>query len=143
VPSATVGSVTIDGTSSSNFALSSFDQALALDPSDSTHATILLGGVGIYKSTNAGATWSFLAASGGTHSDQHAIAFDPATSNHSFYLGNDGGLFRFDSPTSTWAALNTTMAVAQAQSVGPHPTDSTTILDGFQDNGTARISGNR
>ncbi|HUA34726.1 MAG TPA: Ig-like domain-containing protein [Candidatus Binataceae bacterium] len=142
VPSARVGSVTIDGTSSANFSLSYFNQALAIDTGDTTGDTVIFGGVGIYKSTNSGSTWTFLAASGGTHGDQHAISFDPL-STHSFYLGNDGGLFRFDSPSSTFGALNTTLAVAQAQAIGPHPTDSTTLLMGFEDNGTTRISGNR
>ena len=98
VPSATVGGTTIDGSNSSNFSESFFDQTLAVDPADTTGATVVFGGVGIYRSTNAGSTWTSLAPSGGTHSDQHAIAFDPASA-HSFYLGNDGGLYRFAAGT--------------------------------------------
>ena len=139
VPSATVGGTTIDGSSSSNFSQSFFDQTLAIDPADPTGATVVFGGVGIYRSTNSGANWTSLAPSGGTHSDQHAIAFDPAGA-HSFYLGNDGGLYRFDSGTLAWAALNASIGVAQAQSVGPHPTNSTVVLAGFQDNGTGRYN---
>ena len=67
---------------------------------------------------------------------QHAIAFDPADA-HSFYLGNDGGLYHYDAGGQTWAALNASIGVAQAQSVAPHPTDSSLVLAGFQDNGTA------
>ena len=78
---------------------------LAIDPADATGATVVFGGVGIYRSINFGTSWTSLAPSGGTHSDQHAIAFDPAGA-HSFYLGNDGGLYRFDVGTLTWAALN-------------------------------------
>jgi hypothetical protein len=96
----------------------------------------VFGGVGIYRSINSGTSWTSLAPSGGTHSDQHAIAFDPASA-HSFFLGNDGGLYRFDAPTLTWAALNASIGVAQADSVGPHPTNSAVALAGFQDNGTA------
>ena len=95
VPSAIVGGVTLDGSNSSNFSQSFFDQTLAIDPADVTGATVVFGGVGIYRSTNFGTSWTSLAPSGGTHSDQHAIAFDPAAV-HSFYLGNDGGLYRFD-----------------------------------------------
>jgi hypothetical protein len=139
VPSATVGNTTIDGSSSSNFSQSFFDQTLAIDPADPTGATVVFGGVGIYRSTNSGANWTSLAPSGGTHSDQHAIAFDPA-GTHSFYLGNDGGLYRFDNGTLAWAALNASIGVAQAQSVGPHPGDNTVVLAGFQDNGTGRYN---
>lgn len=136
VPSVTAGGTTLDGTSSSNFSESFFDQTIAIDPADTTGATVVFGGVGIYRSINSGANWTSLALSGGTHSDQHAIAFDPASA-HSFFLGNDGGLYRFDVGTLTWAALNTAISVAQAQSVGPHPTNSNVAIAGFQDNGTA------
>ncbi len=136
IPGATVGGTTIDGSSSSNFSESFFDQTLAIDPADTTGATVVFGGVGIYRSTNAGANWTSLAPGGGTHSGQHAIAFDP-TDAHSFYLGNDGGLYRYDAGGQTWAALNASIGVAQAQSVAPHPTNSSLVLAGFQDNGTA------
>ncbi len=140
VPSATAGGATIDGSSSSNFSESFFDQTLAIDPADTTGATIVFGGVGIYRSINSGSNWTALAPSGGTHSDQHAIAFDPASA-HSFYLGNDGRLYRFDAGTLAWTALNTSISAAQADSVGPHPTNSTVALAGFQDNGTALFNG--
>jgi hypothetical protein len=138
VPSATVGATTLDGSSSSNFSQSFFDQTMAIDPADAIGATVVFGGVGIYRSTNGGTSWTSLAPSGGTHSGQHAIAFDPAGA-HSFYLGNDGGLYRFDAGSLTWAALNASISVAQAQSVGPHPTNSNIAIAGFQDNGTARF----
>jgi centrosomal CEP192-like protein len=136
VPSASVGAVTLDGSSSSNFSQSFFDQTIAIDSADTTGATVVFGGVGIYRSTNGGTSWTSLMPSGGTHSDQHAIAFDSAAA-HSFYLGNDGGLYHFDAGSLTWAPLNATISVAQAQSVGPHPTNSNVVIAGFQDNGTA------
>ncbi|MGC2755938.1 MAG: hypothetical protein WA217_05305 [Candidatus Binatus sp.] len=136
VPSTTFGAVTLDGSSSSNFSQSFFDQTIAIDPADASGATVVFGGVGIYRSTNGGTGWTSLVPSGGTHSDQHAIAFDPAGA-HSFYLGNEGGLYRFDAGLLTWAPLNASIGVAQAQSVGPHPTNSNVAIAGFQDNGTA------
>lgn len=140
VPSATVGGLTIDGTSASDYSLSFSDQTLAVDPADPTGATVVLGGVGIYRSSNGGGSWTSLASSGGTHSGQHAIAFDPAAS-HSFYLGNDGGLYRFDAGSQNWTALNSSIGAAQAQSVGPHPTNSNVTIAGFIDNGTALFNG--
>jgi hypothetical protein len=140
VPSALVGSTTIDGTSPANFSQSWFDQVLTIDPADATGKTVVFGGVGIYKSINAGGTWTMLASVGGTHSDQHAIAFDPASA-HSFFAGNDGGLYRFDNGLQSWSALNPDISVLQAQSIGPHPTNNSIALAGFQDNGTARFDG--
>jgi hypothetical protein len=140
VPSATLGSMTIDGTGASDFSLSFLDQTLAVDPADATGATVVFGGVGIYRSINGGGSWTSLASSGGTHSGQHAIAFDPAAA-HSFYVGNDGGLYRFDAGSQSWAALNSSIGAAQAQSVGPHPTNSNVTIAGFIDNGTALFNG--
>ncbi len=136
VPSANVGDgVVIDGTSAGNASASLYDQVLAIDPADATGATIVFGGIGIYRSTDSGRDWTFLASSGGTHSDQHAVAFDPSSA-HSFYLGNDGGVFRFDSPSASWTGLNSSIGAEQVQSVGPHPTDNALALAGMSDNGT-------
>ncbi len=140
MPSAALGSVTIDGTGTSNFSQSAFDQALAIDPSDSTESTVVFGGVGIYRSTNSGSTWTFLAQNGGTHSGQHAIAFDPYNPGN-FLLGNDGGLYGFAPSTGVWSALNSALAVAQVQSVGPNPGNSALLLAGLQDNGTVLYNG--
>jgi HYDIN/CFA65/VesB-like, Ig-like domain len=137
VPQATVApGVTIDGTAAGNFSQSFFDQALAIDAADSSGATVVFGAVGVYRSTDSGQSWSFLAAGGGVQSQQHAIAFDPSSA-HSFYAGNDGGVYRFDSPSASWSALNSSISAAQIQAVGPHPTDAGVLLAGLQDNGTA------
>src|SRR5208282_5659855 len=78
VPSTTVAGTILDGRNSGNFSESYFDQTLAIDPADASGATVVFGGVGIYRSINGRSNWTPLAASGGTHSDQHAVAFDPA-----------------------------------------------------------------
>ena len=140
VPSAPIGAATIDGTNSGNFSESFFDQTLAIDPADATGKTVVLGGVGIYRSIDAGTSWTTLAPNGATHSDQHAIAFDPANA-HNFFLGNDGGLYGFAPGTQSWSALNVSIAAMQAQSIGLHPTNNALALAGFQDNGTARFDG--
>lgn len=136
VPSASLGEgVVLDGTAADDVSDSIFGQVLAIDPADSTGATVVFGGVGIYRSTNSGATWTFLAQNGGTHSDQHAVAFDPASA-HSFYLGNDGGVFHFASSGGSWSGLNSSIGAEEVQSVGPHPTNSALVLAGMSDNGT-------
>jgi hypothetical protein len=139
VPSAALaGGVTIDGSKASNFTLSSFAKALAIDPGDPSGQTVAFGGVGIYRSTDGGATWTFLAKSGGVASEQHAITFDPA-SPHTLYAGNDGGLYGFDASSQTWSALNAQLPAAGVQSVAPDPDNSAIVMAGLGANGTARI----
>ncbi len=146
VPTTTLGTcpqcIIIDGTSSSNLAQEFYDQALLVSPNDP--ATVLFGGIGLYASTDSGSSWTFLAGGGGTHSDQHALALAP--DHNTVYLGNDGGAFSFElstmGPKTVFTSLNNTLPVAQAQSVGPHPTKNTAALAGFQDNGTQLYGGN-
>jgi hypothetical protein len=140
-----VNDLTLDGDLPGNnmrrvFSQQFYDQVLALWPGDPTHHTLFFGGVGVYSSTDQGTTWNFIAAPGGTHSDQHAIAFDPNNSNR-MYLGNDGGLYLYNVSAGTWTSLNNTISAAQVQAIGPHPTDNNRALAGFQDNGTQRYSG--
>ena len=89
VPSVDPGFGFIDGTSGGNFSQSFYDQFLSA--SKLTPGAVPFGGVGPYLSTDSGATWTFLGASGGIHSDQHAAALDPTEST--LYIGNDGGAY--------------------------------------------------
>jgi photosystem II stability/assembly factor-like uncharacterized protein len=134
--------ITIDGTTRGNSSQEFYDQALLVSPADP--ATVFFGGVGIYASTDAGDSWTFLAQNGGVHADQHALALD--ADQDTVYVGNDGGVFKFSLSKisgggATFAALNDTLGVGQIQSIGPHPTSNTTVLAGFQDNGTDLYSG--
>ncbi len=128
----------IDGTSPSNFSQAFFDQALAINPADPTGKTVFFGGVGIYKSTDSGKNWTFLAANGGTHSDQHAFAFNPSNPDQ-LLIGNDGGLFAYSLSGANFTALNS-FSGGQIQGIGPHPTNNDELLAGFQDNGTDLFS---
>ena len=86
----------------STFSLSAYDQAMAVSPADPTGQTVYFGGVGLYESTNGGATWAFLNPgdstgqggniTGSYHEDQHALTFDPSGPANLF-VGDDGGLF--------------------------------------------------
>jgi Transmembrane protein 131-like N-terminal len=142
VPSVTIGGVTFDGAVTGNTSQSFYDQALAVDPTDTTGSHLLFGGIGIYESFNSGASWSFLATGGTTHPDQHAIV--PLTQGASmtgFLLGNDGGVYRYDNDTGAFTGLNSTISVGQMQAIGPHPTAPDRALGGFQDNGTQLFTG--
>jgi len=132
----------IDGTNTNNFSQSFYDQAVLVDPANP--AIIIVGGVGLYESANSGGTWSFLPSQGGTHSDQHALAIAP--DRNTVYVGNDGGAYKFtisgiSGGAATFTSLNSALPVGQIQVVGPHPTNNSIVLAGFQDNGTQRDTG--
>ena len=101
VPVGNLPTSTIDGTDPSNFSAADYDQALAIDPSDAGGATVIFGGVGIYRSTDSGARWTFIGQNGGVHADQHALAMDPFNAGR-FFAGNDGGVYSFN---PAWAGL--------------------------------------
>ncbi len=135
IPSFTANGITLDGIDPANLSLSFYDQALLVSPTDGS--TLWFGGVGLYKSAASwGHSWTFLAPTGGTHPNQHALAWDPA--NNKILVGNDGGLYMFDPGTSTptFTSLNQDINAAQIQGIGPHPTDSTKLIAGFQNHGT-------
>ena len=139
-PSANLPTSTIDGTSRSNFSKADYDQALLIDPADPGAATVIFGGVGIYRSTNNGNQWTFLAQNGGVHSDQHAIAADLFHPGN-FFVGNDGGVYSFNLSSGIWTALNTSLSAALLQGVGPNPSNDNVTLAGGAGNGTVRFNG--
>ncbi len=134
--------ITLDGSTAGPgpiFSQSIYDQNLEIAPGD--HNVAYFGGVGIYRTTDSGATWTFLGAPGGVHSDQHAIVFDP-TDSSKVYVGNDGGIFLLNSGAGdTWTSLNETLNTGQIQGIGPDPQDDNRALAGFQDNGTQLYTG--
>jgi hypothetical protein len=146
VPCIVQSGITLDGSASSSndscnsvgtFTQSLYNNSIAVDPSDSTGQTLIFDGVGVYRSIDGGATWTFLPPGtngNSTHSDQHAIGFDPATAGN-LYLGNDGGLYGYDLGSKNFTGLNSTLSVGQIYGIGPHPTDDTKLVAGFQDNG--------
>ncbi len=139
-PSFTSGPTSIDGSNPNNFSQSFYDQAMLVSPTDPS--TLWFGGVGLYKSAGSYAhSWVFLGPNGGVHSDQHALTMDPA--NNQILVANDGGLYMFDpaSNSPTFTSLNQNINASQIQGIGPHPTDPTKLIAGFQDNGTQLFSG--
>jgi len=143
VPAVTLGTTNIDGTG--GFSQSSYDQALAVLPDHP--ASLYFGGVAPYTSTDAGLTWKFLGGAVGatvpsTHADQHAVAVDPFNSDF-LYVGNDGGFYSYDLSKGVWTPLSYGFSAGQIQAIGPHPSDNTKLIAGFQDNGTQIYSGSQ
>jgi len=142
MPSANLPTSTIDGTDPQNFSMADYDQTLAFDAVDLSGLTVMFGGVGIYRSTDAGADWTFVGQNGGVHSDQHAIAADPFNTGH-FFAGNDGGLYSYNSSSGNWTALNASLSTAMLQSLGPHPSNNNVMLAGSAGNGTSLFNGSQ
>ena len=139
-PFATLPTSTIDGNNPSNFSRADYEQVFVIDPTDSSAATVIFGGVGIYRSTDNGNQWTFIAQNGGVHADQHAIATDPFHPGN-FFVGNDGGVYSFNLLSGTWTALNASLSTALLQGVGPNPSNDNVTLAGSAGNGTVRFNG--
>src|SRR5581483_85243 len=131
-----------------------YNIALAVDPTDAsiiyygTAANSVNNGGALFRSKDGGQSWADLSGgngiSGGLHADTHWIAISPANRNVLF-TANDGGVWRTDNSTAdvvAWTGLNQALNLTQFQSMALHPTDSSLLLGGTQDNGTNRYNGN-
>ena len=126
-----------------------YDLTLEVSPTDPN--TVFIGGVDVFKSADAGASWQQATHWYGgrfngvtyqyLHADQHAIAFAPGSGTRA-YFGNDGGFAGTadaTAPTPTVTTAITNLNVTQFYSVAVHPTDVNYFLAGAQDNGTQQF----
>jgi hypothetical protein len=128
-----------------------YDQALAVDPANPQN--LLIGGIDLFSSVDAGASWSQIGKwwdwSGlncsVVHADQHAICFKPGSSS-TVIFGNDGGVFyssniASSATTKNILARNKNYNVTQFYSAAIHPTAGNYYhLAGAQDNGTQQFN---
>ena len=83
----------------------------------------------------------------GVHADVHVIQVWPAppvaAAKHTVWVGCDGGLFRSDADGDPGSFVNQNdgLAVLEPGFVASHPTNPGIVVAGFQDNGTARRTG--
>ena len=127
-----------------------YDIHMVVRPNDENF--IILGGINLYRSTDAFATASGVRIGGYAvpteytqydfpdhHPDQHSGMFLPG-SNTVFYSGHDGGVSKTDDITQTtvnWNSLNKGYYTTQFYTVAiDHGTPSNVIIGGMQDNGT-------
>lgn len=110
-----------------------YNNVIAVDP---TNASIVYsGGTNIYKSIDAGATWSTI--TNGIHVDFHAIAFNGGT----VYVGCDGGLYKSTTGGNSWTNINNGLTTVQFYKIGSDFNDVNRAMGGTQDNGTKEYSG--
>lgn len=120
---------------------------LAVDPLHPD--TLVIGGLDLLRSYNAGTSWTQISnwtGAGGiytanqyAHADQHIMVYDPAN-NANVIFGNDGGIFYSSNVNAsglpTFVAKNTGFNVTQYYAAALHPTTTNYIIAGAQDNGS-------
>ena len=113
---------------------------------------IIVGSVELFKSTNAGASFTrissgYILTDTQPHPDQHFVVSDPnfnGTTNSRVYNSNDGGIFRTENIFTandffaTWTSLNRTYQTTQYYGAAGHGATGL-IIGGTQDNGTLRL----
>jgi len=124
-----------------------YDLIAQVDPND--EATLLVGGINIFRSNDTGTSWNQLSQwYSGTaypylHADQHQIVFKPGSSDEVLF-GNDGGVARstnVQAANPSFSTQNAAYNVTQfyAGDISPNA-GSNQMIAGAQDNGTQRFS---
>jgi len=124
-----------------------YDLTAAVDPNNAN--VLYVGGVDLFKTTNAGTTWQQISHWYGgygfqeVHADQHAILFEPGNSGV-IYFGNDGGIYRTSNGTATIPTIvskSENYNVTQFYACAMNPTAySSQFIAGAQDNGSQQYS---
>ena len=134
-----------------------YDLVIVTDPTND--ATVYVGGIDLFRSTNSGSTWTQISkwsnnsqlatlSVSEVHADQHAIVFNPKNSSQ-IAFGNDGGIYfcanKANIVTNTGISVrNNRYNVTQFYDAKMNPTKTNSteeILAGAQDNGTRRFTG--
>jgi len=106
-------------------------RALVLDPTDPDVVYAGTASGGVFKSTDAGATWG-AHRTGLTNRSITALAVDPTTPS-TVYAGTDGGgVFKSTDAGSTWSAANTGLRVSFVTALVHDPVTAGTVYAGTQ-----------
>jgi photosystem II stability/assembly factor-like uncharacterized protein len=119
-----------------------YDLALAIDPTDFAH--IVVGGINMWESYNAGADFECTTHFRGyfsldyVHADFHDMNF---TADGTLYLTNDGGIYKTD--FDTFEDLSDGLPITQYYWFGSSVQDPSWLVCGAQDNGTVVKKGDK
>jgi photosystem II stability/assembly factor-like uncharacterized protein len=121
-----------------------YDWCLAVQADDPN--VVYLGAIELYRGRRSGASWTWRNVSSrrvgdSIHPDQHAIVTSPGRPRL-LLVGNDGGVFRSRDRGGSWESLNPGLGITEFEFLAQHPTSTSWILGGTQDNGTLRHKGN-
>ena len=115
-----------------------YDMALAVEEDNAD--VVYAGGINVWKSNDAGATWSikshwvFPASVGYTHADIHSLDVIGGR----LFCGSDGGLYVSDAGGASWTDLSAGLDIMQFYRLGGSELIPELIVAGAQDNGSNR-----
>ena len=104
---------------------------------------IMVGGVNVWASQDGGQSWQINAHWYGAnglpyvHADIHDLSYRPGTSI--LFAGTDGGIFSSNTANGSWSDLSNGLQIAQMYRLGNSATNSSMVVQGWQDNGTNRL----
>lgn len=115
-----------------------YDMAIEVSPYNKN--IVFVGGVNIWKSANAGQSWTISGHWTGSgapyvHADCHMIKYSPHNSN-TVWACTDGGLSKSTNDGSNWNEKNTNLSIAQMYRLGASKNIASKIMTGWQDNGS-------
>ncbi|MGZ3931366.1 MAG: WD40/YVTN/BNR-like repeat-containing protein, partial [Bacteroidia bacterium] len=115
--------------------------SIAASPTNANE--VIVGGVNIWRTTNAGTSWSLFAHWTGSgapyvHADIHDLIYKNGTS---IYASCDGGAFQTTNSGATWFPMNGNMNIAEIYKIGLSATTYSRAITGHQDNGTNIFNG--
>ena len=127
-----------------------YDNAIWVDPTDASH--VIVGGLDLYQSRDAGVTFTKVSDWTNTpsspHADHHALVSPPNfASNPVLYNGNDGGIYKAPNVNAItsgavglgWMNMNTGLAVTQFYSGAGRTAAGGRVIGGTQDNGSLQM----
>lgn len=114
-----------------------YDMALAVSPTNP--AVVHVGGINIWRSTDAGQTWSIqtywqkgIGNLEYTHADIHELVYKGS----SLYCGSDGGVFKSTNGGVNWQDLSAGLGITEFYRLAGTPQNPNLITAGAQDNGS-------
>ena len=124
-----------DGVESTLNGQGAYNLAIAVDKVNIN--TIYVGAINIWKSTDAGVTWTCKSHWGfGVHADKHYLGYSPHYSSpYKMYCANDGGMYRTLDDWTNWSEISQGIAATEFTKLGQSPVYKEVLLSGTQDNG--------
>lgn len=107
-----------------------YDMHLVISPHNAD--VLWAGGIGLYRSTNGGSSWTTRPIG---HVDQHHLAYAPSDANR-VYAANDGGMYVSTNGGTSFNSANNGLEITQFYHLAIDQSRESVQYGGTQDNGT-------